>query len=217
MYCRYCGSEIGENDKFCRNCGQRTSELEETNALVPVEEEQYGTLYVKRRKNSWYGTIPVDIYIDGVAEDSIKNGEVVEFEIIVGEHEVLLLQQGHQVAAYMVNINADYPEEISFEISSISRSVDDNVSARRSMPSSNIGFQPPPSGKICPRCGGYMMFQTVSESRKSGCGTILLYVLLAITIFGLLIVIPLALRKKTETVTYAVCQNCGYKRQISRT
>lgn len=62
----------------------------------------------------------------------------------------------------------------------------------------------------CPRCRGTnIQFQTVSEAKKSGCGTVLLYVILALTIFGLLIVIPLMLRKKTKTVTYAVCQSCG--------
>lgn len=62
----------------------------------------------------------------------------------------------------------------------------------------------------CPRCRGTnIQFQAVTESKKTGCGTVLLYVILALTVFGLLIVIPLMLRKKTYTVTYAVCQNCG--------
>ena len=47
-------------------------------------------------------------------------------------------------------------------------------------------------------------------------GTVLLYILLFITILGWLILIPLLLRKKTETVTYAVCQSCGYQKVISR-
>lgn len=67
----------------------------------------------------------------------------------------------------------------------------------------------------CPRCSSHnVTYQTVTEARKSGCGTILLYVILALTVFGLLIVIPLMLRKKTETVTYAVCQNCGNRWRI---
>lgn len=66
----------------------------------------------------------------------------------------------------------------------------------------------------CPKCGGRMQIQTVSESRKAGCLTILLYVLLAVSLLGLFILIPLMLRKKTETVTYAVCQSCGFKKRI---
>lgn len=72
------------------------------------------------------------------------------------------------------------------------------------------------SGRSCPRCSSHnITYQTVTEARKSGCGTVLLYVILALTVFGLLIVIPLMLRKKTETVTYAVCQNCGNRWRIN--
>ena len=67
----------------------------------------------------------------------------------------------------------------------------------------------------CQRCGGPVVVQTVSESRDDGCMMMLLYILLAVTILGLLIVIPLALRKKTELHTYATCQRCGYRYRIS--
>lgn len=67
----------------------------------------------------------------------------------------------------------------------------------------------------CPKCKSEnVQIQTVTESRKTGCFTILLYIILACTILGLLIVIPLLLRRKTETVTYAVCQNCGHTWKI---
>lgn len=67
----------------------------------------------------------------------------------------------------------------------------------------------------CPKCKSEnVQIQTVSESRKTGCLTIILYILLACTVLGLLIVIPLLLRRKTETVTYAVCQNCGHKWKV---
>ena len=69
--------------------------------------------------------------------------------------------------------------------------------------------------KKCPHCGGVMTIQTVTEARNAGCLTIILYILLSITILGLLIVIPLILRKKTETVTYAVCQQCGNTIRLS--
>lgn len=68
---------------------------------------------------------------------------------------------------------------------------------------------------VCPKCKSEnVQIQTVSESRKTGCLTILLYIILACTILGLLIVIPLLLRRKTETVTYAVCQDCGHRWKI---
>lgn len=69
--------------------------------------------------------------------------------------------------------------------------------------------------RTCPHCKGTnIQYQTVTESRKTGCLTILLYILLALTLLGLFIVIPLVLRKKTETVTYAVCQDCGKRWRI---
>ena len=68
---------------------------------------------------------------------------------------------------------------------------------------------------VCKKCGGSdIQYQTVSESRGTGCLIICLYILLACTVLGLLIVIPLMLRKKTNTVTYTVCQNCGHRWKV---
>ena len=67
----------------------------------------------------------------------------------------------------------------------------------------------------CPKCKSEnVQVQTISESRKSGCMTILLYIFLACTILGIFILIPLLLRRKTETVTYAVCQDCGHRWKV---
>ncbi len=64
----------------------------------------------------------------------------------------------------------------------------------------------------CPKCGGHnISYQTVTESKKPGCGTYLLYFLLIISCFGIVIFVMLMLRQKTVTVTYAVCQDCGYR------
>lgn len=69
--------------------------------------------------------------------------------------------------------------------------------------------------RACPHCKGTnIQYQTVTESRKTGLLTVLLYIILACTVLGLLIVIPLMLRKKTVTVTYAVCQDCGKRWKI---
>ena len=67
----------------------------------------------------------------------------------------------------------------------------------------------------CPKCKGLnVQFQTVSESKKAGCMTVLLYIFLAITILGLFILIPICLRKKSKTVTYGVCQHCGHRWKV---
>lgn len=93
----------------------------------------------------------------------------------------------------------------------IEETTQDSQSSERSVsPSNNVS-----NARRCPKCRGPMNVQTVSESEKPGCFTIFLYILLALTVLGLLIVIPLALRKKTTTTTYAVCQYCGYTTLLS--
>lgn len=81
-----------------------------------------------------------------------------------------------------------------------------------------LQYQPQPRPRnaySCPKCGSQaVQFQTVTESKKTGCFTILVYIILAVTIVGWVILIPLMLRKKTETVTYAVCQSCGLRRRV---
>lgn len=67
----------------------------------------------------------------------------------------------------------------------------------------------------CARCKSKnIRYETVVENVPVGCFTVLLYILLAVTLLGLLVVIPLMLHKKTRTVTYAVCQDCGYRWKI---
>lgn len=68
---------------------------------------------------------------------------------------------------------------------------------------------------ICPKCGSQnVQVQALEERKKTGWLTVLLYIILACTVLGLLIVIPLLLRKKTKTTTYAVCQNCGHRWEV---
>lgn len=71
---------------------------------------------------------------------------------------------------------------------------------------------PPKGSRPCPKCKSLnVQYQTVTESRKTGCFKVFLYIILAISVLGWLVLIPLLLRKKTKTVTYGVCQNCGHR------
>jgi predicted Zn-ribbon and HTH transcriptional regulator len=64
----------------------------------------------------------------------------------------------------------------------------------------------------CPKCQSENVnVQAVAEIKKRGCLTTLIYIVLACTIVGLIIVIPLIRGQKSKTKTYAICQNCGYK------
>ena len=82
---------------------------------------------------------------------------------------------------------------------------------------SNVYAPNQSSRHICPWChSNNITYQVINESKPMGCFTFLFYILLAITILGLLIVIPLMLRKKTETHTYAICQSCGRRWRIKK-
>lgn len=71
------------------------------------------------------------------------------------------------------------------------------------------------SSRPCPRCKGRnVQFQTVVEAKKTGCMTVLLYIFLAVSVLGWLVLIPILLRKKTKTVTYVICQSCGYRWKV---
>lgn len=78
-----------------------------------------------------------------------------------------------------------------------------------------VHAQPQVSSRPCPRCKGRnVQFQTVSESKQTGCMTILFYIFLAVTILGWLILIPILLSNKTKTVTYGICQSCGHRWKV---
>ena len=91
----------------------------------------------------------------------------------------------------------------------------------------------PPQGfqrkNICPQCGGTIQYQTQTEEQGgTGCAV---YVFLAIALvlviaftftiilpvigFVIIVILITTLGKKDKvTVTYAVCQNCGYRHKM---
>lgn len=63
-----------------------------------------------------------------------------------------------------------------------------------------------------PKCkGNNITYQTVTESRKTGCLTVLIYLILAVSLLGLFILNPIITSSETQTVTYAVCQDSGHR------
>lgn len=69
---------------------------------------------------------------------------------------------------------------------------------------------------VCSKCGSQNVAnQVVTENKKRGCLTVLIYiVLLCIPIIGWIALFCLIRGKKSKTVTYAVCQNCGKRWKI---
>ena len=64
----------------------------------------------------------------------------------------------------------------------------------------------------CPKCGNQMQIQAVSEVKRRGFFTVLLYLfLILIPVIGWIILINLMRGQKSQTKMLAVCQTCGYK------
>lgn len=67
----------------------------------------------------------------------------------------------------------------------------------------------------CSRCGGPTQVQAVSEMKKRGCLTVLLYiVLLCLPIVGWIALFMLLRGRRSRTHAYRVCQHCGYRRRV---
>lgn len=64
---------------------------------------------------------------------------------------------------------------------------------------------------VCPRCGGKMLPQTVSEMKKRNILTILLWIFLTLCSAGIIPLIAIIRGRKSKTRTYMVCQRCGYR------
>lgn len=70
---------------------------------------------------------------------------------------------------------------------------------------------------LCPKCGSdRVSVQAVAENKKRGCFMVCLWIFLACTVIGLLILIPLLSRKGSKVRTWAVCQRCGYRWLVKR-
>jgi heme/copper-type cytochrome/quinol oxidase subunit 2 len=67
----------------------------------------------------------------------------------------------------------------------------------------------------CPKCGSFMDAQAVPEIRKRGCLLTLFYIiLLFVPVIGWIALFCLIRGRRSRTVTYGVCQNCGYRRRV---
>lgn len=226
MYCHNCGTELPDEAKFCTNCGTPVS-----NSMQQLEEDyQDGTLRITRQSVFMARAIKTKVYVDSVFMDSVGDGQTIFIPLEPGSHVVELKTPGNGGTSRNFNLKSGQEIALQFKLTMAVKGYHDIVGMydvvtreqfqNSDAPSRNNSQIMYPNqsnnGRTCPKCGGQMNIQAVSESRKTGCGTVILYILLTITVLGLLIVIPLMLRKKTETVTYAICQRCGYKTVLSR-
>lgn len=240
MYCQYCGTQLHDNAKFCSECGRKVKKI------VSVDDvENEGTLCVTRERSNMAMEVSTKLYLDNEYIGSVSNNVSKSFSVPVGEHTLELRTSGNRGTSKTIVVLPNTESFITFKLSASEETLhriinisDYTLESHTSTKSALAEYSSPsPSSKTaiderparvhandpvkesvrrCPHCGGIMQIQTVVESRKSGCGSCLLYFILFISLLGWLILIPLLLRKKTETVTYAVCQNCGYQKELRR-
>lgn len=68
--------------------------------------------------------------------------------------------------------------------------------------------------RTCSRCGSELQAQVVSELKKRGCLSVLLYlILLCIPLVGWIALFSLLRGRKSQTVTYLVCPKCGHRQK----
>lgn len=65
---------------------------------------------------------------------------------------------------------------------------------------------------FCPECGSpHISMQAVNETQQRSCLAVLGYIiLLFVPVVGWIALFLLLRGRKSKTVTYAVCQNCGH-------
>lgn len=198
--CSECGHDVSDKATTCPNCG----------APVVLETIKNTKINIIRFHNDYFTGINVNVYVDGEYKVTIGDAFDATIEVEKGFHNISFNLNDNEVEnlsiqadekTYVIKLKVISDNEISI-IST--EEIDEN---KPIIPKSNTKLK-----RVCPRCGGEMQIQTVVEARSGGFLTFLGYFLLCITILGIFILIPLLLRKKTETNTYAVCQNCGYKK-----
>nr|DAO66829.1 MAG TPA: RNA polymerase-like protein [Caudoviricetes sp.] len=68
---------------------------------------------------------------------------------------------------------------------------------------------------VCKKCGSEnVTVQAVAEQKKRGCLASILWIILTLLTCGLIILIPLLIRKGSKVKSYAVCQDCGYRWKV---
>lgn len=68
----------------------------------------------------------------------------------------------------------------------------------------------------CSKCDSpNVQHQVVSETNKRGCLSTLLYIiLLCVPVIGWIALFLLLRGRKSKTITYTVCQDCGHRHKV---
>lgn len=206
-FCMHCGAKIPDSAKFCPECGKKTAtytpNAEDSFTSVPIPAS--GILALSRKFGP-YANIDAEVIIDGVSNGVIRDGEKKEIKVPPGNHSVKVLLNGEIVTSRSIHIVADQTTNMVFTVHPDSRNR--QTTSGQSM-------------TTCPKCGGEVNYQTVTEAKGLGCGSFIGIIILSLLVGLLLswvisviifvIGIVLITRNSNETVTYAVCQKCGHR------
>ena len=181
----------------------------ETSAIQ--QSEKPSTLKIIRPYNQWYNRSCI-VNLDGKEIAKLSNNRFVEQSVSPGNHTISIFLFGKQIGSCEIIVNEGEEKAICLNI--LQNGEQCTFEEKDDLDANIVDISKTLSntGNVCPNCGGIMTFQTVSEREELGCGMILLCILLAATVVGLIILL-LILRKKT--VTYAVCQSCGYRKKVN--
>ncbi|MBR2743843.1 MAG: zinc-ribbon domain-containing protein [Clostridia bacterium] len=92
MICKNCGKEIPDEAKFCKFCGEATSENETSanNNVVAQNSNETVKVIFQRKKKMMGWAIPMRIDINGNRVASLKNGESYEIDLAPGKYKVVI-------------------------------------------------------------------------------------------------------------------------------
>ena len=238
-YCTNCGSKLPEGAKFCHVCGTKVFE-EASSALImenPPKLPEYGTIIMARRPSSELAGAPSKIYIDQKYLGDIYSTVGAEIRISPGKHSVGIIIDQYKKSDN-IEVKAGETVFLSHTLSDGAISFDSNRvtgtskyknistvgvdnGAEKTIVTGNSNATPSSYKTKCPNCGSASIsYQTVTESSDLGCFSFLgiailsllacfLSVIIGIIVFviGLIVVVS----RSKQTVTYAVCQECGHR------
>lgn len=230
MYCRYCGSLISDDSKFCENCGNRIAaervEVPKDTALevIPtaeniLEEDPYipfGNMKTYKEISDRALLVGVLIIFAGFIIAVI--GAVIASDTAMGLGCVSILVGVIATAIVMLYYYSKLTEvekEVFKKDYANAYKIGKKKTSKISKQYTNQN-NVPVSKRICSKChSDNIQYQTLTEKKPMGCGTLLWYFFLFVTLIGWFILIPLFFsNKRQETVTYAVCQNCGHRWKV---
>ena len=208
-FCIHCGAKMPDAAKFCPNCGEPAIETDKN--VNKVSSPKKGSIRVIRQSDFNTGAFECTVVLDDGQQQRLADGCGISIETTAGKHDVTILSAGKK-KYYSVVVPENGVETLTFSLNEMEAQIKALPNTKAPLAGNSI---------ICPKCGGEVSFQTVSESTGLGCGSFIGVVLLALLacfllspFIGVIVFVIgaiLVVKRSDDTVTYAVCQKCGHR------